>query len=211
MAVLSKTTNRSTSIEQYDLLSLVNIPLTGVVASTPVDGVPLEDGMKVTLLGQTVTGDYGLYDCAVSGANYTLTLSSGRSYTPNTTFNNGAPFIFHVSQGNSNLGTWQFSQNGTVVSLNKFLVSDNDKYEQITTAGLNIPSNGTLAVVLTYVNTYSVIDTVNCYALSPSGAVLNLSLNNVTADSLTGQTRQITNMSATPATNFTLITKVTGV
>ena len=212
MTTSAKITNRSTSNEQYDLLSLVNIPLTGVVASTPIDGVTLTDGMVVTLMGQTVNSTNGLYSCTVSGANYTLTLITGRSYTPATTFNNGAPFIFNVTQGATNSGTYQFAQDGAIVSLTKFLVNDvDDKYEQISTTSLNISSGSTLAVPLVYVNTYAVIHSISCYAVSPTGNVLNLSLANIIADSLTGQTRQITNLSSNPAVNFTLITKITGV
>ena len=212
MTTSAKITNRSTSNEQYDLLSLVNISLTGVVASTPIDGVTLTDGMVVTLMGQTVSSTNGLYSCTVSGANYTLTLIVGRSYTPNTTFNNGAPFIFNIIQGTANIGAYQFSQNGTVASVTKFLITDiYEKYEQITTTSLNIASNGVLVVPLVYVNTYSVIHNISCYVISPTGDILNVSLNNVTADSLTGQTRQIINMSAIPAVNFTLVTKITGV
>ena len=116
MTTSAKITNRSTSNEQYDLLSLVNIPLTGVVASTPIDGAFLTNGMIIALSNQIVTTTQSFADCVVVGANYTLTPRTTQLLTSTTTFNGGLPFEFVVGGGNS-AGLWYFDSGvSTLVS-----------------------------------------------------------------------------------------------
>lgn len=208
MTTFSKLTNRTTSYEQYDLLSKINIPLSGVVASTPIDGTTLTGNEIIVLSRQSTSTENGIYKCTITGANYDLTLLN--SLTPATTFNGGAPLIFNIISGVSNNGIYQFSTNGTVAKFTK-LVTNILVNETFTSSPITLISGQTIAVPIVYTYAYNSIYSISTYAVSPSGQVLILSLDGVTGDSLTGQTRQIVNLSNVTADNFTLIVKVLGI
>lgn len=94
-----------TAFNKLNLLSTINIALTGIVASTPIDGVLMTNGMYVMLTNQTNATQIGGYSVAVTGANYTLIsqmdLSSGAGFAN--------PFLFEIVQGTSNQGTWAYN------------------------------------------------------------------------------------------------------
>jgi hypothetical protein len=93
-----------------------NVPLTGVAGTTSIDGVFLSQGKLVSLPHQNV--NKGIYICAVSDGNYTLTRVIDAAET--TTFNAGNPYTYNVSEGLTNVGVWQFSIIAGVSTFNKF-------------------------------------------------------------------------------------------
>lgn len=61
--------------DSVNLLADVNVVLTGSTTLT-VDSVVVLNGMRVALTGQTTASQNGVYDAAISGANWTLTRSA---------------------------------------------------------------------------------------------------------------------------------------
>jgi hypothetical protein len=111
MATYGKLTNLSTQILQYDLISLVDFPLTGPTSNF-IDFITLTDGMIVALAAQTTAAEIGVYTCSVVGDNYTLTQFV--SLNTGTTFNN--PFIFQIAQGINNQGLWRYTDIAGIIS-----------------------------------------------------------------------------------------------
>lgn len=106
MTSFAKVSNVLGAINQYDLMATSNIPLTGVTASTPIDGVVMTNGMYVVLQKQTTTSDNGVYIVGISGANYTLTLF----LSLNTSTTIATPAQFTIAQGDVyNNSLWKFT------------------------------------------------------------------------------------------------------
>jgi hypothetical protein len=199
----------TTAYPQYDLLSTSNIALTGTAASNPVDSVTMTDGMYVVLTAQSTSSQDGVYSCAVSGGNYTLT----SVLSLNSSTANNIPYIFEISQGTSHKGTWKFTNiNSTPVFA--AISAPALQFETLTISGPTLNSGATGTLVVTYGNTYSKIYAVSVYAVSTaSGEVVLVNCDNVVynTDSLTGQTRQLVNLGSSIAANYDVIVKVIGV
>ena len=106
MATYAKIYKSIGAINQYDLISNVNIPLTGVTASTLIDNETMTDGMYVVLGSQTITSEFGVYTVSTAGANYTLNLF----ISLNATATVATPMQFSIAQGGQYADTlWKFS------------------------------------------------------------------------------------------------------
>ena len=206
MASYAVIPNIATLYPQYDLLSTVNVPLTG---STPlvIDGVTATNGMYVVLSNQTTASQNGLYSVGISGGTYTLTLVTAL----NTTTANNVPFFFEISQGSANIGTWKFVIINSVTSFTHFTIYG--QHETLTISGTSINSGQSFSQAITYSNTYARIDSISVYTVSTtSGQSVLINCDNVVGatDLLTGQTRILVNMGNTVASGYNLIVKVIG-
>lgn len=102
-------------VNQYDLLSFINVPLTGITASTSIDSIPITVNMYIVLANQTTASQIGVYKVTTSGNNYTLVRFIDLSST--TLIN---PLQFRIAQGSFYMNTiWAFSIiNNTVAFIN---------------------------------------------------------------------------------------------
>ncbi len=109
MSTFAKTPILFSGVNQWDLLTTSNFALTGTTAGSPMDGITLTNGMVVVLSAQSTPSQIGVYNVAVTAGNYTLTLITGLGLNTGTTYNNGNPFMFQITQGSNNLGLWSYA------------------------------------------------------------------------------------------------------
>ncbi len=193
----------------YALLSLSNVALTG---STPliIDGVTATDGMNIMLSNQTTPAQTGGYSFAISGGSYTFTLLTGQSLNTGTTYNGGQPFDFQVLQGNTNIGSWNYYDNGIIGVFNQYQTSGNSilhELVQVTPVSLNGGASST--ATFTFVNTYTQLISLSPY-VAASGTPTYIAFGNPTAQSVSAVTYNILNLSSTPVSSATLNLLVTG-
>lgn len=131
-------------INQIDGIALTSISLSGTVASNPIPGLTLTDGMKLWLTANT--GVEGIYNCSVTTGNYTLTLDV--SLNSASTYNNKQPTQFYVSQG-TNAGAYMRSVaiDGTTIQISQINTPIVNTIAQLNALTL---ANGSYATLSTY-------------------------------------------------------------
>lgn len=203
-------TNLFTGKNSYALLSTSNVALTD---ATPlvIDGVTATTGMNIMLANQTTAAQTGGYNLTITGGAYTLTQLTGQNLNTGTTYNGGQPFDFQVLQGNANIGSWNYYDNGTVGVFNQYQTSGNDAVnELVQVSSFNLVGGASTTVTFAFAKTYT-----NITQLSPSVAASAnptfLQFGNPTAQSLTAITYNVINTSSNPISGATLNLLVSGV
>lgn len=207
------------ALTQVDGIALTIMPDAGTVASTPIPGLALTDGMIVIPSLGTSTASTpnanseGIYDVAVSGANYTLTLNTSLSTT--ATFNAKLPTLFKVSQGtNRGIYLWSFDIAGAASFVNytpnAYYDLQDETVDSATIASLASAANTTATI--TFTNTYTRIISISVVAYK-DGAAYNIGVfdNTAAADLLTERTFNIVNNGSLAATNFVIRAYVIGI
>jgi len=165
--MVAKVLSISTSDPQYDLLSTVDFPLSGTTAGNPLDGVILTDGLVVVLSDQATASEIGVYNCAVTAGNFTLTLIPGNGLNTGTVFAN--PYAFYITDGVSNFGLWYYRDTGTVAEFTK----SNSAGSGITYTNYNAATDTPPLASLTTGNAYIVTTVGRVTGIQIKGATIS--------------------------------------